>query len=263
MSGYDVEALRAHFPSLAGGTAYFDGPGGTQTPDVVGDAMRATITAPLSNRGDLTPAERNADAAVVAARSAVADLTRRGARGRRLRPQHDPADVRPGPSAGQGVEARRRGGGHPARPRRQRAALGGRRRGPRGRGALGRLRPGDCRAGPEGCRGGALHRTRLVACTAASNLLGTRPDLPAIAADVHAAGALLYVDGVHHTAHVASDVVALGADFYGCSPYKFLGPHCGVVVADPALFETCTPTSWRRRPTPCRSASSSARCPTS
>ena len=71
---YDVQALRAHFPSLAGGTAYFDGPGGTQTPDVVGEAMRKAITRPLSNRGRLTPAERNADDAVLAARAAVADL---------------------------------------------------------------------------------------------------------------------------------------------------------------------------------------------
>ena len=63
--GYDVEALRAHFPSLAGGTAYFDGPGGTQTPDVVGEAMRRAITQPLSNRGRLTPAERNADDTVL------------------------------------------------------------------------------------------------------------------------------------------------------------------------------------------------------
>ncbi len=71
---YDVQALRAHFPSLAGGTAYFDGPGGTQTPDAVGDAMRSTITQPLSNRGRLTPAERNADEVVLAARAALADL---------------------------------------------------------------------------------------------------------------------------------------------------------------------------------------------
>ena len=71
---YHVEALRAHFPSLAGGTAYFDGPGGTQTPDVVGDAIRHTLTQPLSNRGDLTPAERNADAVVLGARRAMADL---------------------------------------------------------------------------------------------------------------------------------------------------------------------------------------------
>jgi cysteine desulfurase family protein (TIGR01976 family) len=73
-------------------------------------------------------------------------------------------------------------------------------------------------------------RTRLVAVTAASNLIGTMPDVRAIAALTLAAGALLYVDGVHYTAHSAVDFRDLGADFFACSPYKFLGPHCGVVV---------------------------------
>ena len=71
-------------------------------------------------------------------------------------------------------------------------------------------------------------RTRLVAVTAASNLIGTRPAVPAIAELVHDAGALVYVDGVHFTAHAPVDMAALGADFFACSPYKFLGPHCGV-----------------------------------
>jgi cysteine desulfurase family protein (TIGR01976 family) len=84
-------------------------------------------------------------------------------------------------------------------------------------------------------------RTRLVAVTGASNLIGTRPDIPAIAALVHARGALLQVDGVHLTAHANIDVTALGADLYTCSPYKFLGPHCGVLAADPALLETIHP----------------------
>jgi cysteine desulfurase family protein (TIGR01976 family) len=84
-------------------------------------------------------------------------------------------------------------------------------------------------------------RTRLVAITAASNLLGTRPDIPAIAELAHAAGARLYVDGVHYTAHLAVDVGALGADFFACSPYKFLGPHCGVLAARPDLLETLRP----------------------
>ena len=56
------------------------------------------------------------------------------------------------------------------------------------------------------------------------------PDVRAIATRTHAAGALLYVDGVHYTAHGAVDFRDLGADFFACSPYKFLGPHCGVVV---------------------------------
>ena len=82
-------------------------------------------------------------------------------------------------------------------------------------------------------------RTRLVALTGASNLIGTRPDLAAIGVGVHEHGALLYVDGVHLTAHAPIDVAAIGCDFYACSPYKFLGPHCGVLAADPALiFDT-------------------------
>jgi cysteine desulfurase family protein (TIGR01976 family) len=84
-------------------------------------------------------------------------------------------------------------------------------------------------------------RTRLVAVTAASNVVGTRPDLAAIAAAAHAAGALVYVDGVHATPHVPVDVKALGADFYATSAYKWSGPHIGTVVAEPALLETLHP----------------------
>ena len=54
-------------------------------------------------------------------------------------------------------------------------------------------------------------------------------------------GALVYVDGVHLTPHAPVDVTELGADFFACSPYKFFGPHHGVVVADPALLETLRP----------------------
>lgn len=84
-------------------------------------------------------------------------------------------------------------------------------------------------------------RTRLVALTGASNLIGTRPSVRAIADLVHAAGGLLYVDGVHLTAHVPIDIGALGADFFGCSPYKFLGPHCGVLGARAELLEQVHP----------------------
>ena len=80
-----------------------------------------------------------------------------------------------------------------------------------------------------------------MAVTGASNLLGTRPDLPAITAAAHAAGALVYVDGVHLTPHAPVDVAALGADFFACSPYKFFGPHLGVLVADPALLARVHP----------------------
>jgi len=79
--------------------------------------------------------------------------------------------------------------------------------------------------------------SRLVAVTAASNILGTRPDVAAITAKARAAGALSYVDGVHATPHGPTDVAALGADFYATSAYKWSGPHIGAVIADPALLE--------------------------
>jgi cysteine desulfurase family protein (TIGR01976 family) len=83
--------------------------------------------------------------------------------------------------------------------------------------------------------------TRLVAVTAASNAIGTKPDVRAISERAHAAGALTYVDGVHATPHGPIDVAALGADFYACSIYKVFGPHIGAVVASPALLERLTP----------------------
>ena len=84
-------------------------------------------------------------------------------------------------------------------------------------------------------------RTRLVAVTAASNAIGTRPDVAAISELAHAMGALCYVDGVHATPHVPVDVAALGADFFTTSAYKWSGPHLAAAVAPPELLETVWP----------------------
>jgi cysteine desulfurase family protein (TIGR01976 family) len=83
--------------------------------------------------------------------------------------------------------------------------------------------------------------TRLVALTAASNAIGTRPDVRAITDRAHAAGALTYVDGVHATPHGPTDIDGLGADFYVCSTYKLFGPHVGAVIADPEQLERLRP----------------------
>jgi cysteine desulfurase family protein (TIGR01976 family) len=91
-------------------------------------------------------------------------------------------------------------------------------------------------------------RTRVVAVTAASNVLGTRPDVPAISALARAAGALCYVDGVHATPHVPVDVAALGADFYTTSAYKWSGPHVGALVAAPSLLATLHPDKLEPSP---------------
>ncbi|HEX8630207.1 MAG TPA: aminotransferase class V-fold PLP-dependent enzyme, partial [Catenuloplanes sp.] len=77
--------------------------------------------------------------------------------------------------------------------------------------------------------------------TAASNAIGTVPDVPAIAAAAHAVGALVYVDGVHATAHLPTDVAARGADFYVTSAYKWSGPHLAAVVAAPHRWAELRP----------------------
>ncbi|MGH3467458.1 MAG: cysteine desulfurase-like protein [Thermocrispum sp.] len=238
---YDVASVRKQFPALAEGAAHFDGPGGSQTPEVVGDAVARTLTAAVSNRGRRTAAERRADDIVVAARQAMADLL--GA---------DPAGVVFGRSMtaltydfartlakswqpGDEVVVTRLDHDANIRPWVHAAQAAG---------ATVRWADFDPTTGElEVDAVAALlgERTRLVAVTGASNLLGTRPAVADIAGRVHEAGALLYVDGVHLTPHAPVDVEAFGADFYACSPYKFLGPHCGVLAARPALLDELRP----------------------
>lgn len=238
---YDVNRLRTRVSGLREGAAHFDGPGGTQVPDEVADAVSQTLRAAVSNRGRGTAAERRADDIVVGARQAMGDLLGADPRGivfgrsmtqitmdiaRTLaqnwgpgdevvvsRLDHD-ADVRPWV-----IHAERAG-------------------------ATVRWADFDPATGemtPDDVLRHVTPRTRLVALTGASNLIGTRPDLATIGIGVHEHGALFYVDGVHLTAHAPIDVAAIGCDFYACSPYKFLGPHLGVLAASPDLLETLHP----------------------
>ncbi len=80
-------------------------------------------------------------------------------------------------------------------------------------------------------------RTRWVAVTGASNLLGTIPDLGPIVAAAHDAGARVFVDAVHLAPHRRIDVAGLGCDALVTSPYKWYGPHAGVLVARPELLD--------------------------
>ena len=85
-------------------------------------------------------------------------------------------------------------------------------------------------------------RTRLVAITAASNLIGTMPDVAATAAAAHDVGALLYVDAVHLAAARAGRPSGDGRRLLSrARPYKFFGPHCGVLAATPSLLESLHP----------------------
>jgi len=83
--------------------------------------------------------------------------------------------------------------------------------------------------------------TTLLAIGAASNALGTVTDIRRAADMAHAAGALVYVDGVHYAPHRLPDVEALGADMFVCSPYKFYGPHMGVLYGRLDLLELLDP----------------------
>jgi len=91
-------------------------------------------------------------------------------------------------------------------------------------------------------------RTRWVAVTAASNAVGTIPDVAAIVAAAHAAGARTYVDAVHATPHRRLDVAALETDVLVCSSYKWFGPHAGILCARPELLEELTPDKLRPAP---------------
>jgi selenocysteine lyase/cysteine desulfurase len=91
-------------------------------------------------------------------------------------------------------------------------------------------------------------RTRWVTVTGASNALGTIPDVPAIAAAAHAAGARVFVDAVHLAPHRPVDVTALGGDVVATSPYKWYGPHAGVLWIAPDLRDSLVP--YKVRPAP-------------
>ena len=100
------------------------------------------------------------------------------------------------------------------------------------------IRPEDCTLDMDALEAALSPRTRLVAVTLASNAVGSIPPVARIAEMVHAAGAWLWVDAVHAGPHLPIDVAALGADFLICSPYKFFGPHLGLLWARRELLES-------------------------
>jgi cysteine desulfurase family protein (TIGR01976 family) len=91
-------------------------------------------------------------------------------------------------------------------------------------------------------------RTRLVCVVGASNLTGTINDVAAICAKARAAGAMSYIDGVQSAPHVATDVQAMGCDFFVCSSYKFYGPHQGILWGRREVLEQLEP--YKVRPSP-------------
>jgi len=235
---YDVQRIRSYFPSLNTGLAFFDGPGGSQVPTVVGDAIAQAITKPISNRNVVTESEKNAEEIVRGFRHAVADLIDVDPRGvvygrswtqlvydfsRTLaknwqegdeivvsRLDHD-SNIRPWIQAAEAVGATVR---------------------------WAEFDPKTSELEVAAVEAVLSPKTKLVAVTGAGNTIGTRPDLKSIGTAVHKVGALFFVDGVHLTPHTVISVKDIGADFFGFSFYKLMGPHCAALAASPALLET-------------------------
>jgi cysteine desulfurase family protein (TIGR01976 family) len=245
---FDVGRVRATYPALADGYAYLDGAAGTQVPFPVIDAIADAYRGGIGNVGGAFPASRRADRVVTECRHAVADVVGGHPDGVILGPNMTTLTYRlaytlaAGWGPGDEVVLSRLDHDANVRPWLQAVARVG---------ATVRWAEVDLGTGElpvEQYDTLLSERTRLVAVTAASNILGTRPDVAAIAARAHAVGALVYVDGVHATAHGVVDAAALGADFYATSAYKWSGPHVGAVVAAPELLETLRPDKLASAP---------------
>jgi cysteine desulfurase family protein (TIGR01976 family) len=236
-----VDRIRSAFPALRrapGGraVAYFDGPGGTQVPASVVEAMTDYLYHHNANTHWAFPSSQETDAMISAARQVLADFLNAtpseivfGANmttltfhlGRALGRGWGPGDeiviteldhhanVAPWQALAQerGVTVRR----VPLAP------------------TLDRL---DWTA----LEAAVSKKTKLVAIGAASNALGTVTNVAAAARLAHSAGALCFVDAVHYAPHTLVDVRALDCDFLACSPYKFYGPHLGVLYGRDRLL---------------------------
>ena len=238
---FEVAKVRESYPALADGYAYLDGAAGTQVPRSVIEAISAAYHAGIGNDGAAFPASKRSEANTAACRQAVADLVGGSPAGVVLGPNMTTLTYRMAAAladtwrAGDEVIVSRLDHDANVRPWVQAAGRAG---------AVVRWAEPDPVTGElpaEQYSDLLSDRTRLVAVTAASNVIGTRPDVPAITAMARSAGALSYVDGVHATPHGPVDIAALGADFYVTSAYKWSGPHVGALIADPALLDTLRP----------------------
>jgi cysteine desulfurase family protein (TIGR01976 family) len=229
-----TEAIRPHFPALARRhrgreVAYFDGPGGTQVPLAVVEAMADYLLHHNANTHWNYPTSHETDAAIADARAALADFL--GA---------EPAEVAFGAnmttltyhlsrSLGRGMgpgdeivvtELDHHANVDPWRALEVERGVTIK---------VVRMRVEDGRLDMDDLARQVGPRTKLLAIGAASNALGTINDVRAAAAIARDAGAAVFVDAVHYAPHAPMDVKALGCDFLACSAYKFYGPHIGVL----------------------------------
>jgi cysteine desulfurase family protein (TIGR01976 family) len=242
MQTFDVEAIRIRFPALSlthdgRPMVFFDGPGGTQVPESVIDAVSRYYREANANHGGAFVTSERSDAIVADAHAALADLLGVDADEITLGPNMTTltfhvsrsiaATLRPGD------EIVITGLDHQANIDPWIAAA-------RDSEAIVRTwEPdlADCTLRLDALDEVLNDRTRLVAVGWASNAVGTINPIPEIAARAHRVGAWLYVDAVHAAPHLPLDARAVEADFLACSVYKFFGPHLGALYGRRELMD--------------------------
>jgi len=245
--GIDPTILRARFPSLLrtveGRPCIFaDSPGGTQTPDSVIDAMAGHLRRGTSNEGGAGVTSRETDALIEAAHRAAADFL--GARpeevviGANMTTLAFALSRSVARTLGPGDEVVVSRLDHDANIAPWVAAA-------KDSGATVRwvdFRTEDCTFDLTSLQAALSRRARIVALTLASNAVGSiTPAAEAVAAIRSATEALIIFDGVHFAPHRTIDVAALDADFLFCSPYKFFGPHMGLMFGRLELLDGLRP----------------------
>jgi cysteine desulfurase family protein (TIGR01976 family) len=235
----DLEAVRARFPALASGVAFLDGPGGTQCPRSVIDAIAAYLGESNANLGGAFAASHRSDELVARARETAAGFL--GCRpeetifGQNMTTLNFALTRSLGRTLSHGDEilvTRLDHDGNVA-PWLELAAdldLG-----------VGFVEAReDTTLDLDDLERKLTKRTRAVAFPLASNAFGTVPDAARVAELAHSVGAVAWADAVHYAPHRAIDVAALGVDVLLCSPYKFFGPHLGLAYGRDELLR-----SWR------------------
>jgi cysteine desulfurase family protein (TIGR01976 family) len=235
---FDVAAIRGWFPALGDGWIHLDAPAGMQVPEQVATAVSTALRAPVSGPGGVFPASQRAEAIVDAARRAIADVA-----------GCEPAGVVLGPNPAVLLQrlAEAVGGGWVIGDEVVVSRLDHLQnispwlRVAQRTGATTRWAEIDietCELPAWQYEGLINHRTKAVAVTAASGVVGTRPDLNKITTVAREAGALVVVDASSAAPFVPLDIKAIGADVIALNATVWGGPTVGALAfADPSLLE--------------------------
>jgi cysteine desulfurase family protein (TIGR01976 family) len=234
----DVAAVRRRFPALAARAAYLDGPGGSQLPQGVVDAMSGYLTGANANLGGAFATSRASDEVMERGRAAAADFTGAepegiafGANMTTLNFQLAHAVAR---TLEPGDEIVVTALDHDANLSPWLLVAADHRLVIR----TAPLRVEDMTLDLDALEELLGERTKVVAFTLASNAVGSIPDAERIAAAAHRVGALAWADAVHLAPHRQLRARETGLDVLLCSPYKFFGPHLGIAAIRPDLAES-------------------------